>query len=280
MMVEDEFLETAKLFTRHLHIAEYDRLKESIDAKKQEAELARPVVAGAKRSVEGAMKERAKAKEAKQKQAIRDVFISQGGSDEDDITSCRPRTSNAMVTAVKPRAANYETQETDSDDLDARRTPKPNVTANNPTAGSKPQPALPAETKSITSSFARPALPATAKTLKSRSRPSRMTPFDMLDEYALPKPDTREPQAVAPHDKPRSQPKPPNHSSPQTAHGVVSDTEKCRPSLGDVDDWVSDSTVSKEVADRLSKRKAERAKEGGGNGKTTTRLEDIPTFLF
>ncbi len=38
MMVEDEFLETAKLFTRHLHIAEYDRLKETIEAKKKEAE--------------------------------------------------------------------------------------------------------------------------------------------------------------------------------------------------------------------------------------------------
>ncbi|KAF2034977.1 hypothetical protein EK21DRAFT_55675 [Setomelanomma holmii] len=85
MMVEDEFLETAKLFTRHLHIAEYKKLKERIEAKKKQVGVARPVVAGEKMSFEGGMKEKAKAQEKKQQKAIRDVFVSR--HDEDDFPS-------------------------------------------------------------------------------------------------------------------------------------------------------------------------------------------------
>ncbi|KAF1364969.1 hypothetical protein EJ07DRAFT_98279 [Lizonia empirigonia] len=109
MMVEDEFLETAKLFTRHLRIAEYDKLKESIEAKKREAEVARPVVTGAKRSMEGTMKERARVQDSRQKKAIRDVFASRGDDDEDEGASYRQKpsrpTPNAAAAIVSKEVA-------------------------------------------------------------------------------------------------------------------------------------------------------------------------------
>jgi hypothetical protein len=49
MMVEDEFLDVAKSFTRHVHLAEYEKLKEMIKVAKA---VARPVVSDAQPSEE------------------------------------------------------------------------------------------------------------------------------------------------------------------------------------------------------------------------------------
>ncbi|KAF2833155.1 hypothetical protein CC86DRAFT_278092 [Ophiobolus disseminans] len=85
MMVEDEFLETAKLFTRHLHIAEYQKLKERIEAKKAEqVQAVRPVIIDGKMSAEGMMKKKAEVQEKRQIKAIQDVFASQIDDDEED----------------------------------------------------------------------------------------------------------------------------------------------------------------------------------------------------
>ncbi|KAF1930997.1 uncharacterized protein M421DRAFT_418488 [Didymella exigua CBS 183.55] len=289
MMVEDEFLETAKLFTRHLHIAEYDRLKERIEAKKKDAGVARPVVAGAKRSVDGAMKERARIQESRQKKAIRDVFASQGESSEDDRASCRPEPSNVpSITARCPPPTN-EAQETDSDDLDAPRPPKPKepspttLTVAKPLPATRPRPAYPQKPKPAAESFVKPSLPATTAPARPRARPSRMTPFDMLDEYTPPTFDTRNPPAT-PRDDPRSQSTSSAHSSSQTSETTTTRTVKPRRSIDLLDDWGSlkDTIgISKEVADRIAKRKIERAKEGDATAKKrVTNLDDIPTFLF
>lgn len=284
MMVEDEFLETAKLFTRHLHIAEYDRLKESIEAKKKEVKIARPVVAGAKRSVEGAMKERAKVQNSKQKKAIRDVFVSKEDSSEDDRASYRPKPNKALSKIPKPRPAITGSQDTDSDDLDAARPPKTKVAASASTTVLKPQPAPSPVSRQATSSFAKPALPATTAPTRPRARPSRITPFDMLDEYTPLTLDTKTPPATASHDKLRSQSTLSNHPSPPTSQTTTAKTAKPRRSLDLLDSWGSSnnsSGVSKEVADRIAKRKTEMATERDGKEKRrTTQLDDIPTFLF
>ncbi|KAJ8109044.1 hypothetical protein OPT61_g7747 [Boeremia exigua] len=265
MMVEDEFLETAKLFTRHLHIAEYDRLKEAIEAKKKEVEIARPVVAGAERSVEGAMRERAKAQDRKQK-AIRDVFASQGDSSEDDRASRRTKPKKAPLT-MKPRPAS----DTDSDDLDAPRPLKPRIAT--PTI-SEHQPTPPPRPETL--SFVRPAPRPAAAATKSRARPSKLTPFDMLDEYTPPK-------NAGSRENYYSRPASPNPSSRPISLPPAR-TVKPRQSLGSLDDWEAtnnDGGVSKEIADRIAKRKAARAREGeGAQKKRATRLDDIPTFLF
>ena len=296
MMVEDEFLETAKLFTKHLHIAEYDRLKETIEAKKKEVALARPVVAGAERSVEGALKAKAKAQEIKQKQAIRDVLASQGDSSEDDISSNRRRLNKPTSTAVKPRLSSKVPSDTDSDDLDARHLPKAKL----PATASAPKPTAPITKPNIQSgpphvskpavslsspSFVRPALPTAAKSSRSRLTASRMTPFDMLDEYTPPTNPSKKTQAAAQDPKPRSQSMSSStHSSPQTSQTTTPKQTQARRSVDIGDDWgptPSSSTVSKEVADRIAKRKAEREKGNADQGKKrASQLDDIPTFLF
>jgi hypothetical protein len=60
MMVEDEFMETAKLFTKHLHLAQYETMREEIAKKKS---ILRPVVssetpsAGAKQGYQRCVEE-------------------------------------------------------------------------------------------------------------------------------------------------------------------------------------------------------------------------------
>jgi hypothetical protein len=298
MMVEDEFLETAKLFTKHLHIAEYDRLKETIEAKKTELALARPVVAGAERSAEGALKEKAKAQEIRQKQAIRDVFASQGDSSEDERCSDRRRPTSKTV---KPRLSSKVPSDTDSDDLDARHLPKSKPTA--PASASKPpapvtKPAVQSNPPPISAPapapppFARPALPTAAKPSRPRPNASGMTPFDMLDEYTPPTPSGRKTRAPTTQDvQPRSQSTSSSHSSPRTSEATTpkKPTQARRRSLDTTDDWdptPGSGTTRKEVLGRIAKRKAERAKGNPDQAnqkkkeKTSTQLDDIPTFLF
>ncbi|KAF9695919.1 hypothetical protein EKO04_005838 [Ascochyta lentis] len=291
MMVEDEFLETAKLFTRHLHIAEYDRLKASIEAKKKEAEVARPVVAGAKRSVEGAMKERARVQDSKQKKAIRDVFTSQGDESDEDKALYRSKPSRSMPTIAKPRPATSGSRDTDSDDLDAPRVPKPKAAAPTPVPATRPLYASSHASKPATSSFTKPALPATTAPARPRARASRMTPFDMLDEYTPPKDDSKPRSTitstklrVSSSSKPRSQSISSDPSSPQTTQTTTAKTIKSRRSLDLLDEWgavAEASGVNREAAGHIAKRRAEREKaKDGKKERSATKLDDIPTFLF
>lgn len=272
MMVEDEFLETAKLFTRHLHIAEYDRLKEVIEAKKREAEITRPVVAGAKRSAEGAMKERAKAQDSRQKKAIRDVFASLESESEEEGTTYRAKLSKASLTS-KPVSAISGSQDTDSDDLDAPRPTKSKAAA--PVSATVTRPRFVPPQAPATPSFATPILPAPVASTKVRTRTLRKTPFDMLDE------DFTAPPTATPRGNPRPQ-STTGISSPQASQ--IAKTIKPRRSVDMLNDWGSSNTgggVSQEVADRIAKRKAVRAREGDGKEKRkATQLDDIPTFLF
>jgi hypothetical protein len=301
MMVEDEFLETAKLFTKHLHILEYDRLKETIEAKKKKVAQARPVVAGAERSAEGALKEKAKAQEIRQKQAIRDVFDSRGDSSEGDVSSVRRRRNKPTCTTAQPRlpsskASSATDTDTDTDDLDARRLPNPQ-----PTAPAAPAPKPPAPTTTPTaahpsrqpapnapppppSSFPRPAplgLPTAPTPRKGRPRP-RTTPFDMLDAYSPPPPppsSARNPSATA------AQAAPP-HTAETAEPTAPSPRPRRRPSDGIV--AASSSSSSREALERRAKTRAERAKGGtktegaggGGGGGKPQQHDDIPTFLF
>ncbi|KZM21702.1 uncharacterized protein EKO05_0001682 [Ascochyta rabiei] len=291
MMVEDEFLETAKLFTRHLHIAEYDRLKASIEAKKKEAEVARPVVAGAKRSVGGAMKERAKVQDSKQRKAIRDVFASQGDESEEDRASYRPQPSGPTSTIAKPRPAINESQDTDSDDLDVPRVPKPKVVAPIPTTAKRSPPAASHIPKPATSSFAKPALPAKTAPARPRAKAPRITPFDMLDGYTPPNHNIKPRPTFTPGEtrvssssNPCSQSSSSGPASSRTPQTTTTRPAKPPRSLDLLDEWGATAEtggVSKEIADRVAKRRAEREREGRGKKERRgTDLDDIPTFLF
>ncbi|KAI8936209.1 hypothetical protein NX059_006637 [Plenodomus lindquistii] len=299
MMVEDEFLETAKLFTRHLHIAEYERLKETIEAKKKEAEIPRPVVPNAKLSSDGATKERARVQEKRQREAIRDVFASQD-EDEENL----PSTRASFGRPVRPNILS----DSDGEDLDAMkppprrallRKPEPTAVLPHPTTELPPTPSTSRPTPRPTSlstasskanpspgttpapSFKKPAAPL--PTTKPRTRPARATPFDMLDEY-IPKKTT----AVS---KPKEEPTSPTLKTParvsfsETSTTIRTPTSTKSARSIDMDDWGGGKTPSSvrsgnDVADRLAKRKADRDKADEEEKHKTVKLDDIPTFLF
>ncbi|KAH7559480.1 hypothetical protein BM1_04417 [Bipolaris maydis] len=319
MMVEDEFLETAKLFTRHLHIAEYEKLKEMIEEKKKGADAPRPVVPNAKMSDIGAMKDRAKVQEQKQKRALQDVFASQDDDEaQEQRSSLSTHVSRNLTTlphAVSKRALGGTAKQqpvargvsdSDSEDLDTVRPPaKPALKAATSAPSkisSSPSRPISASTPSLTTKlsspiFTKPALPPTytkptppPTPAKPRSRTSLAKPFDMLDDWI---PSKSQPSPKVSLERPSIQPltsPTPVISKPTRSFDSI---EMAKPSLparsasssaemGAQQISSGGSVRSKDVAERLAKRKAEREKKEGEKEKKrrTVDVDDIPTFLF
>jgi hypothetical protein len=290
MMVEDEFLETAKLFTRHLHIAEYEKLKERIEAKKNEqVQGARPVVAGGKMSTEGAIKKKAEVQEKRQRKALLDVFASQEDENDEDA---QPSTTSTKPNPLSPTLLKRPPVHgpDDEDDLDFatplfKHPSRPTVTKpassfasashppNTPITGSKS-----ASPSSPTPNFAKPALPA-LKLRATTSRKSRATPFDMLDDYV---PRANRPVAIptVKAQTPSSSAKPPvvqtkSATSAKPTLVLKNSSLPMQPQIKE--EW--GSGLSKETAERIAKRKAEREKEKDSKKKKNVGTDDIPTFL-
>ncbi|KAH7414050.1 hypothetical protein DE146DRAFT_15743 [Phaeosphaeria sp. MPI-PUGE-AT-0046c] len=274
MMVEDEFLETAKLFTRHMRLAEYEKLKEQIEAKKNEqVQGPRPVVTGGKLSAEGAMKKKAEVQEKRQRKAIQDVFASQQDDDEMGTgTQASSFTARSTTTSMKQPPRPFIIQDSDSDDLDALRpsfkrpAPRPITSSATSASGLKfvsPTGQRPAVPAGPTSSFTEPALPAPKRPVGTTRR-SRFN-IDMFDDYTPPA-NITSPRPDVHASKVHSPSKPALSSSPVT---VKIETKVS-------DDW--GSRLSKETAERIAKRKAERNKEQETR-KKSARMDDIPTFL-
>lgn len=262
MMVEDEFLETAKLFTRHLHIAEYKKLKERIEAKKKEqVQAPRPVVAGAKLSAEGLTKKKAEVQAKRQHKAIRDVFTSQDDEDE-DVDEATP----SRLTTLKRPAFPALAPDSDSEDLDLSR-PVVRKFTSRPTAPKPTMSANPTHVPASTTSFAKPALPATRP--RGTARKSRFN-IDMLDDYVPPANRTSSTDAT----KAQASPSPARSS----AHTSVRSPALAKPPVYTKASDTWSLGLSKETAERLAKRKAEREKERETK-KKSVKLEDIPTFL-
>lgn len=275
MMVEDEFLETAKLFTRHLHIAEYEKLKEQIQAKKKEQlETLRPTATDAAFSAEGQIKKWVKRQEKKQQRAIRDVFASQDSSEEEMTRDLPKRLHDTGRTMSKQPIRPPDVHDSDSNNLDASPKYK-----NLPSKTNTP-------TTTSASTFIKPALPtATTRPHTTTSRRSRATPFDMLDDYVPP---TKRTQAsgTTSHTSTTSRvtTSPAKSVSIPRSPSGPTNTNKARSvsTKGDDDDWGrsrrESSTMGKETTDRIAKRRAEREKEK--QDKNDIKIDDIPTFLF
>lgn len=304
MMVEDEFLDTAKSFTRHLHIAEYEKLKERIEAKKREqVQAARPVVAGGKMSAEGAMRRKAKLLATRQKEAIQDVFASQDDEDGEkpaarSLPTARktapPKPARATATTLDRPSKYVTANDTDSDDLDASRptfkrppVPKPKSTsASSSGTPTGQEAALPAERTPRV-----PASPSSKNALaparQRTARKSRALPFDMLDDY---KPHEYPPTI---NDKRETPSMTPARTSATAMHGRASETPvrsssstKVRPlsvatkAIDPGNDWGADrGGVEKTTAEMNAKRKSAREKAMEGN-KKVAQFDDIPTFLL
>ncbi|PSN72723.1 hypothetical protein BS50DRAFT_568311 [Corynespora cassiicola Philippines] len=186
MMVEDELLQTAKLFTRRGHMEHYDELKKRIQEskalmEKEMKESPRPVVPGAKPSSDGTLKAKISAQKQAQAKALQ---LQDDSSDEDLDYGPRPRNNPTLGktkpvpeknhASTRPSLASRRSPEpdtaSDDDDDDNLDTPHPH---GRPTITATPR-NPPSKDSSI---FAKPALPSS----KSRVTPSRPTPFDMLD---------------------------------------------------------------------------------------------------
>ncbi|KAF2691103.1 hypothetical protein K458DRAFT_426477 [Lentithecium fluviatile CBS 122367] len=280
MMVEDELLQTAKMFTRHLHLAEYERLKADMEERSKQP-AARPVLPDANPSDEGRFKKKAEEQLKTQKKALKDIFTAASDRDAKDpntrvgsepkAITHKPR-KDPVVQRSKPR---HNKSASDSDDLDApKRPPMPTSKTNSATstiAESNP--------KSPQTKFIKPALPLNAR---ARAKLRRPTPFDMWDDFT-PNRHSSRPQAseTSATRKPSSTSKaqkslnessstlPSPHTTKPTGHSTDI--------FGDLD-FPKRGGLSKETSDRLAKRKAEREKETPS--KSRKRIDDIPTFLF
>lgn len=261
-MVEDEFLATAKLFTQHAHLADYERWKES---KPTKTVILRPVVPTASPSVEASFHQKAKAQAKAQRKALDDVekndfaTPSRASSTKLPSSSISERSRSGSAVSSKPvnssvsrvsykdpalRRKAHFSESSDGDDLDAPQRP----------AQSRPT--------STSHTFVKPALPSKAGT--ARQRPVRAS-FDFLDDP----PSTKS-----------------SHSSAhQPSTSRYSQTSASKPKrsldlLDDFDDFPKRTTLPKEQTDRLAKRKADQKKEEEREKRKSVKLDDIPTFLF
>ncbi|KAL5408092.1 hypothetical protein PMIN04_011524 [Paraphaeosphaeria minitans] len=289
MMVEDELLQTAKLFTQHLHLAEYKTLKTKIEELRSET-AARPVVSNTKPSVEGHFKRKAQEQARKQKKALNEVISTRGSDSEGDEEPQRAvpdRTAPSLPLAIPLSTARAPANETasDSDDLDMPERPPTTklstillkATANN----------APAKRPEV---FVKPAL----KTPSKPARVQRRIVWDDWDELnASPKPLMPAPSPLrTPYQasSPMKTVEPSTHrqsSSPTTSlptlitkqiHNVASVPSKRPTTILDDDDLnpPKRNHLAKDTVDRLAKRKADMDREK----KKEQKYDDIPTFLF
>ncbi|KAF2447981.1 hypothetical protein P171DRAFT_471113 [Karstenula rhodostoma CBS 690.94] len=294
MMVEDELLQTAKLFTQHLHLAEYEALKRKMEELRKET-AARPVVPNAIPSVEGHFKRKAQEQAKKQKKALREVISTRDNDSEGDeeprravqdrsapsFPPARPlSTARAPATSKPLQTSGDVSHETasDSDDLDAPKRPPMK----------KPSPVKRPEV------FAKPALPS--KTPSKPARGQRRNLWDDWDELtANPKPSiaapspSRTPYQVSSPTNPVGLSANQQLSSPTTSfHTAVTqriDNATPMPTKRRTTTFDDDNAntpkrghLDKETADRLAKRKADKDREE--KTKKKQKYDDIPTFLF
>ncbi|KAF2003225.1 hypothetical protein P154DRAFT_552594 [Amniculicola lignicola CBS 123094] len=298
MMVEDEFLQTAKLFTRHLHLAEYQRLKQNIQEKK--TEVSRPVVPHSKPSDEGQMRMKAEAQKRAQKNAIRAVTIDE--EEEDYLgASRRAGSSKSLSTSfTKPSSSRTTTSRSLKKDVDPRPKKPPTRTTNvsssdvsdeedldNPKRSNRPSNSSLQQFSTSTRNdcFVKPALPPNPRPRPSSSRPSTFTTFD---NYSPPLPRSAPPTKVSrpltsTSTSSTSKFSKPTQPSKYEAPSTTTTTSHVKPPPSLFDPWdepfprkatasakasksksTSTSTsasASSGQMDRLAKRKAEREKE-------------------
>jgi hypothetical protein len=283
MMVEDDLLETAKLFTHHLRVEDYKIIEQGIEAKKKgiatSPAAVRPVVAGATLSAEGTLKEKARVQSEKQRRAFRDVFTPQ---DEDDEHQASARTQAAGRPSVLPASS-----DTDSDDLDAPLRPSRSMaqrpTTLNPRSSAPPMsmPIGPQAAEHPKPSFVKP-IPASrisAPRLKHSSG-HRAMPFDMLDDY-LPKANRSAAAAASAEREEQTTPFTetllPSRSNDKPARRI--DVKKRpRRSTQLLEEW--DAGKADEGTEAINTQRRHTKEKSSGKRKAADAADDIPTFLL
>lgn len=296
MMVEDELLQTAKLFTQHLHLAEYETLKARMEELKKEA-VARPVVANAKPSVEGHFKRKAQDQAEKQKKTLKEV-LSVRESNSEDEEEPQGVISGRSTSALPPPGPRKPLQNSKvmskeiasdrgDDDLDVPKRPLSSVplpVSSKPAAAQTPFKKPEAIVKSATP----------ANTQRKPIRGQRRNLWDDWDELAT------NPTQSIPAPSPTVTPRRPSSptktfrvfgkqesSSPasstntsnlnQTKTATLASSKRSTTTLHSDNLSTSPRTaLVKDKADRSAKRKT----EDDSTDKKKKKYDDIPTFLF
>lgn len=299
MMVEDELLQTANTFTRHLHLAEYERMKAEMEERNNQVS-ARPVIPNAQPSDEGRLKMKAQEQTKRQKKAIQDFFAA-ASDDEQDAQSIKPHPEASKKhkapsrmqrdpTVQRLRAGNKSAS--DSDDLNAA--PRPYKASTRESTKAK-NPADRAELGMSESDFVKPTLPSNDK---AKAKPKRPTPFDMWDDFVPSRPSSpprstnlaksnslsttkRETPTLNPPSSSFLKP-PPSSKPSNTLPFPRTKTPTRSVDLFEDTDFPDRGTQSKETPDRLAKHKEEKEteKEKETPSKSRKSIDDIPTFLF
>jgi hypothetical protein len=284
MMVEDEFMETAKLFTKHLHLAQYETMREEIAKKKS---ILRPVVSSETPSAETSFNLKAKAQAKAQSKAIKDVSkndfaakprtssakgVSSSSSERTILeTTTISRPAKAPIIRSPTKVAAKKLQDgSDIKGLDAlsKRPFQPSLSRTSITSHTFAKPAIPS--KPGTSMASKPANSTLSTPSTTHPRPMRATHSDLFD------------------DPPPIKPSPTSTVQTSTRLGTkFSQQNRPKRSLDLLDHYdpftSRRDSLPKEQAqtDRMAKRKAERKKEEEREKrKKSVKLDDIPTFLF
>lgn len=277
MMVEDELLSTAKLFTRHLHLAEYERLKRNIQKDKN---VIRPVIPNTKPSQEGQIRQRAEAHAKAQKKALRDVFGSTGDRvlfpPKQAVTTKAPNPIPKARTKARPSLLGIASREIQS----AKHiTTAPMGPSSNLSGGSDSDdldvPRGASKDSKHPGSFTKPTLPSRSQ--RSSSRPIRKTPFDYLDESESGPKRLTSPTKALQSSTDASISEPLQFSSGEPN---IFQSKKSSFNILDELDIPKRESESKKQGDRLAKRKSERDKDTEWEKRKSVKLDDIPTFLF
>lgn len=279
VMVEDEFLPTARLFTQHLHHAEYQRLKHTVNT--TVANIQRPTDGRTKMSAQSKMKVQAGLQRQQSRIAVTNVHGNDAEESEDDDPWMKdPRLAGLMstkeVSAPLRKIAGVTTKTRASEGFkevhkspvkrpfDLARVGRPSQSQSAPVAP-EPDPEEDAEDEDD---------------LDAPSYYKKKAPLSLKKGFS-PAVVKREPQITKePPDKQRTagwRAKPQYRFKPTTPDSSPPDTS---PS----DDEIStlrrhgtnySSNFSKSVLDRSKKRREEEEKQ-----RKTIKVEDVPTFMF
>lgn len=296
VMVEDEFLETANLFTQHLHRAEYQRLKELVRTQNESVmrNIMRPVASNTKVVGETAKRMEADAKSSSQRKVLQ--AITKGEADTPWMQD--------------PRLAGLMNRPPASSALLASRTgAKANTRAAAGFAKAHPSPPRVSQEKSTpTSSKSRPSgLAGLAREIE-RPHTSDDDGDDDLDgpshfRVPLGKPkkmhhpqersfeSTRTSQYEPHRDRPPDPALTPEgftalrNSSTKASSSLSSRSMASRPGRSSAIDLLDDFDFPKRktpfgYGERLAKQKSEKASKERDEKRKSLLLEEIPTFLI
>lgn len=281
MMVEDELLQTAKLFTRHLHLAEYETLKAKIEEQRKTS-AERPVVPNAKPSSEGRFKRKAEEQTKGQNMAIKDLFTASNAPTSGESKTSQERKIPSYPGPPKPvRSTLTKTMEisskvahveaSDSDDLDAPKRPKPKP------SGVVSKPVKEESTMKEMQVFVKPEKPHVA-----RRKAARTTRRDLWDEW-----DDFAPKSQAQIDDPSPSKTPQRESSPtKLSHtATTSQTDRALPTPSkrvtiDLDSDLFSTPRRKSPIKKSSGSSSKNQSDKDQDKTSSTKFDDIPTFLF